>query len=324
MTKIKRRVSYLRVSVTDRCNFRCSYCMPHGIDWLDQSEILSYEEMLRLISVFAREGITNVRLTGGEPLVRKGIVDFVREISKINTIHDISMTTNGSLLPPMAYPLREAGLHRVNISLDTVNPERFAKITTCGCLEDTLLGIESALEAGLKPVKLNAVLTNALCLSDLEYFIKIVKTKPISVRFIEYMPMGPWDQVGGFVVSEVKKLLASTAQESLVNADATVGLGPARYYRFSKGKGTFGFITPISEHFCEACNRLRLTADGKLKPCLLSDNEVDVKTPLRAGASDKELAELFHAAVMAKPEGHSLCRSSGYPDFQRKMSQIGG
>ena len=320
-----RTINYLRVSLTDRCNFRCVYCVPPtGKRWLDHSEILSYEELLRLIEVFGREGITNIRLTGGEPLVRKGIVDFIAAVTALGVIKDLSLTTNGSLLPPMAQDLKAAGLHRVNVSLDTVNPASFARITTCGRLEDTMAGIESALEVGLTPVKLNVVLTEALTERDLSFFSELVYNHPIDVRFIEYMPIGGSGVSAGPDVATVRKLLSEANRELLKPSSTARGNGPAKYYRFPKAKGAFGFITPISEHFCGACNRLRLTADGKLRPCLLSNSEIDIKTPLRNGASDDELAELFHAAVREKPEGHSLCRSSGYPAFERSMSQIGG
>jgi cyclic pyranopterin phosphate synthase len=320
-----RTIHYLRVSVTDRCNFRCAYCMPpRGVKWLTHAEILTYEELLRLIAVFSREGIRNVRLTGGEPLVRKGIVDFVAAVKRLGTIDDLSLTTNGSLLPQFAPALKAAGLDRVNISLDTVDPARFAKVTYCGRLEDTLRGVESALDAGLTPLKLNVVLTEALTAADLAYFIDQVHRDPIAVRFIERMPLGgsAGDAVGPDIAA-VKRLLEEVGHGRLEPA-AIKGNGPARYWRLPKSLGTFGFITPISEHFCSACNRLRLTADGRLRPCLLSDREIDVRTPLRAGASDDELAALFIAAVNAKPNGHSLCRTSGYPGFGRRMSQIGG
>ncbi len=320
-----RSVNYLRVSVTDRCNFRCVYCSPpHGNQWLDDTEILTYEELLRLITIFSQEGITKIRLTGGEPLVRKDIVAFVAAITAMNTIDELSFTTNGSLLPPMAHDLKAAGLHRVNISLDTVNPASFARLTTCGRLDDTLRGIESALEAGLTPVKLNVVLTEALCESDLAYFIEQVYQRPIAVRFIEYMPLGGGGMGGGPDIARVKKLLSVAGHEILNPVGNIKGNGPARYYKFPKARGNFGFITPISEHFCGECNRMRLTADGKLRPCLLSNREVDIRTPLRNGASDAEMARLFHQAVWDKPEGHFLCRASGYPDFNRRMSQIGG
>lgn len=319
-------VNYLRISVTDRCNFRCVYCMPpQGAQWLEHKEILTYEELLRLITVFGREGITKIRLTGGEPLVRAGLVDFVRSIKEIGIIDDISLTTNGSLLPPLAQALKAAGLHRVNISLDTVNPASFSRITTCGRLEDTLRGIESALQAELHPVKLNVVMTDALQETDLAYFNQLVYRHPIAVRFIEYMPIGGNGIGSGSDTATVKKLLSTVAgSQALGPAGNIKGNGPAKYYQFPRTRGTFGFITPLSDHFCGECNRLRLTADGMLRPCLLANREVDVKTPLRSGASDRELAMLFHEAVKAKPQGHSLCRASGYPDFKRRMSQIGG
>jgi len=320
-----RQVNYLRVSITDRCNFRCVYCMPpHGKEWLSETEILSYEELLRLISVFSRWGINKVRLTGGEPLVRAGLTDFVAAITNLGSIDDISLTTNGSLLPSMAYDLKAAGLHRVNISLDTVNPANFLRITTCGRLEDTLKGVESAIEAGLSPVKINVVLTEELRESDLKFFIEQVYRHPISIRFIEYMPIGGNGVNKGPDILAVQKMLSIAGRGILGPAGNVRGNGPAKYYTLPKAKGTFGFITPISEHFCGECNRLRLTADGKLRPCLLSNQEIDVREPLRNGASDAELGALFLKAIQEKPQGHSLCRASGYPDFKRSMSQIGG
>lgn len=320
-----RNINYLRISLTDRCNFRCVYCMPpQGREWLEHSDILTYEELLRLIEVFGHEGITNIRLTGGEPLVRKGITGFISAITALGMIKDLSLTTNGSLLPPIAHELKAAGLHRVNISLDTVNPASFARLTTCGRLEDTMAGIESAQQAGLTPVKLNVVLTEALTEKDLAFFVELVYKHPIAVRFIEYMPIGPNGGGAAPDVAAVRKLLNKAGREMLKPTGTVRGNGPAKYYQFTQAKGAFGFITPISDHFCSACNRLRLTADGKLKPCLLSNSEIDLKTPLRNGASDGELVELFYAAVREKPQGHSLCRASGYPAFERCMSQIGG
>lgn len=320
-----RSINYLRVSVTDRCNFRCFYCLPsQGVKWLSHSDILTYEEILRLITVFSREGITRVRITGGEPLVRKGIVEFVASVKSLGVIEDLSLTTNGSLLPELAGPLKTAGLDRVNISLDTINPARFAQITVHGKLEDTLRGVASALEAGLTPVKLNVVLTEALSENDLAYFIEQVYRFPISIRFIEQMPVGSRGAGGGPDIAAVKRLLNAAGHGILEPASSSRGNGPAKYFRLPDAQGIFGFITPISEHFCSACNRLRLTADGRLKPCLLSNQEIDVRTPLRAGASDADLAELFHQAIREKPQGHMLCRTSGHPEFRRGMSQIGG
>lgn len=321
-----RSVNYLRISVTDRCNFRCVYCMPpNGVHWLDHNEILTYEEILRLITVFSREGISKIRLTGGEPLVRSGLTGLIHDIKRLGVIDDLSLTTNGSLLPPLAHDLKAAGLDRVNISLDTVNPVRFSRITTCGRLDDTLHGIESALDAGLTPLKINVVLTEALLEADLAYFIQQVYRHPISVRFIEYMPIGGNGTSNGPDIKTVKKLLSRAAGRQILKPAIGVrGNGPAKYYRLPQARGTFGFITPVSDHFCGECNRLRLTADGKLRPCLLSNREIDVKTALRGGADDSELVRLFHEAVREKPYSHSLCRASGYPDFKRRMSQIGG
>jgi len=319
-----RSINYLRLSITDRCNFRCRYCLPSkGVEWLTHSDILSYEEILRLIVIFNREGITRIRLTGGEPLVRKGLVDFVAAISSLGMIDDLSLTTNGSLLAPMAGALKAAGLNRVNISLDTANPARFTKITSCGLLDDTLRGIESALACGLTPVKLNVVLTEEFGKTDLAYFVDQVYHFPVNVRFIEYMPVG--GQGGnGPTVAEIKDSLNAAGLGKLEPMPVDIGNGPAKNYRLPGTQGTFGFITPLTDHFCGNCNRLRLTADGKLVPCLLSDRAVDIKTPLRAGACDDELAELFRLAVRAKPERHSLCRTSGHADFGRSMWQIGG
>lgn len=315
----RRDVHYLRVSVTDRCNFRCRYCVPpEGAGRLAPGELLSYEELLRLIRVFAGEGITSVRLTGGEPLVRKDLAGFIAGIREVKGIEDLSLTTNGSLLPGLAGRLKAAGLDRVNISLDTVNPERFAALTAGGRIGDTLRGVESALEAGLAPVKLNAVLTGALAADDLAYFVSMVQVYPVAVRFIEYMPVSGRPFAGGMSVEQVKKRLEAAGLGALEPASAKGG-GPARYYRLPRARGCFGFITPFSECFCPACNRLRLTADGKLRPCLLSGREIDVKAPLRSGADDAVLAGLFRRAVREKPAGHFWGRAGGQPELVAGM-----
>lgn len=325
LDRLNRTIDYLRVSVTDRCNFRCAYCMPpEGVEQLAHHEILSYEELLKIITVLSKQGIKKVRITGGEPLVRKGIVDFIRQVARIRLISDVSLTTNGSLLDNMAADLKAAGLNRINISLDTVDADKFAAITGRKKLPETLCGIKSAINAGLNPVKLNVVLTEAFSETDLVYFIDQVYQYPVSVRFIEYMPIGNSRIGPGLSVETVKKLLGELGEGRLEPAHAPKGNGPAKYYRLPKAQGTFGFITPISEHFCNSCNRIRLTADGKFKPCLLSNYEIDVKSALRAGAGDKELADIFYRALQEKPSSHTLCRTSGHPDFWRKMSQIGG
>ena len=320
-----RAIDYLRVSVTDRCNFRCSYCMPpEGLTLLNHDDILSYEEFLRIIDILSRHGVKKIRITGGEPLVRKGIVEFISDIKKLGTIEDLSLTTNGSLLAPMAHELKRAGLDRINISLDTLDKSRFHQITgNKGCLEDTLAGIEAALAAELHPVKINVVLTEVFGEHDLAWFIDKVCLYPIAVRFIEYMPIGYGGVQAGFSIQEVKRLLEK-AGLCLKPSTRDKGNGPAKYYRFNGAQGSFGFITPLSEHFCEACNRIRLTADGKFRPCLLSNEEIDIKSALRTGASDDEIAAIFQRTIAAKPASHNLCRSSGHEGFRRKMSQIGG
>jgi GTP 3',8-cyclase len=320
-----RTIDYLRVSVTDRCNFRCVYCMPsEGVAALPHAEILSYEEMLRIIAAVSRYGVRKIRLTGGEPLVRKGIVEFVQSIAKLGTVTDLAMTTNGSLFAPVADKLKQAGLQRVNFSLDTADPQQFAAITRRGRLDETLTGIQSALQAGLSPVKINVVLTAAFSTADLDYFIEQVYHYPVAVRFIEYMPIGASGIGPGFSIKAIKEMLNKAGRGLLQPVATSRGNGPARYFQLPRSIGTFGFITPISEHFCQQCNRIRLTADGKFRPCLLSNLEIDVKTALRLGASDQLLTELFLQAVREKPAHHSLCRTSGHPGFERSMSQIGG
>ena len=320
-----RQIQYLRVSVTDRCNFRCAYCMPkQGIKMLDHEEILSYEEFLRIIKILSNHGVNKIRLTGGEPLVRKGIIQFIRDITALKSITDLSMTTNGSLLAAMAGQLKEAGLMRVNISLDTINPERFRKITRGGNLTQTLKGIEAALKVGLTPVKLNIVLTNIITKQDIGYFIDLVHRQPVSVRFIEYMPIGDSPVAAGPSIEEIKTMINGFGRGILKSIIDICGNGPAKYYKLPLAIGTFGFITPISEHFCGVCNRIRLTADGKFKPCLLSNQEIDVKNALRNGATDDEIAKLFYQTITDKPQGHTLKKADEPSRFFRKMSQIGG
>ncbi len=322
----QRNIDYLRVSVTDRCNYRCLYCMPpSGVALREHREILRYEELLRLIALFGRGGIRKVRLTGGEPLVRKGLSGFIRSLVALGTIEDLSLTTNGSLLAEHAAELKRAGLQRVNISLDTLDPQRFAAITGGrGRVEDVIAGIEAALTVGLAPLKLNAVLSECFQPSDLEWFLRLAYRSPVHVRFIEYMPIGNGSVRGGLSIEKVKALLAKAAGAKLQPLEKkTFGQGPARYYGLPGLQGSFGFIAPLTEHFCAECNRLRLTADGKLKPCLLSAEEVDLAAELRAGADDERLLALFRAAVERKPDGHKLGNGE-VASCQRGMSQIGG
>lgn len=321
----RRIIDYLRISVTDRCNFRCTYCMPEtGISRLPAREILSYEEIVKLVGVFVSCGVRKVRITGGEPLVRKGIINFIKQVRKWQGIQDLSMTTNGSLLAEKAQQLKDAGLDRVNISMDTADSEKFAGITRRGKLDATLRGIESALKVGLVPVKINVVLTGIFSQEDLLYFIQNTYKYPISVRFIEQMPIGNTEEHQGMSISDVKNFLSMAGYGALMSVSSASGNGPAKYYVLPNAPGNFGFITPVSAHFCSSCNRMRMTADGKLRPCLLSNEEIDIKGPLRAGASDEALKELLYQAVASKPDSHQLCRTSGHQEFIRTMSQIGG
>ncbi len=334
-----RRIDYLRISVTDRCNLRCLYCMPaEGVVWRPHAEILACEEIAHFAALAAEQGIGRIRLTGGEPLVRGSILDLIRRLREIDGIEAIALTTNGSLLPRFASELREAGLQRVNISLDSLDAEEYARITRGGKLERVLAGIDAALDAGFDPVKLNAVVVRSLG-QNLGGFAQMTLERPLHVRFIEFMPVGaipeaeehpscsvtswsrddvvPADEILATVSAwgaqrGVGELLPATAQ------DAPGGWGPARYYRFPNAPGTIGVISPLSEHFCAECSRLRLTADGKLRPCLFSDLEFDVRGALRA-ADDEQVRNLIAEALHQKPESHGERIGTS-----RKMSQIGG
>lgn len=326
-------IDYLRISLTDRCNFRCIYCMPEeGVNQLRHEDILRIEEIEKLVRIAASSiGIKSVRLTGGEPLVRRGVVDLVEGISKIKGIENVSMTTNGVLLPRMVDDLKAAGLSRVNISLDTLDPEQFRMVTRCGNLDDTLAGIEAALACGLDPVKINAVVVKSLDQDFLEY-ARLSIDRPLHVRFIEYMPVGSSSGVDGcgwgkddVIPSEelfaiINERARAKGMPELVDArdGKPLGWGPARYFKFPDALGTVGFISPLSRHFCGECNRLRLTADGKIRPCLFSDTEYDVKTALREGGEEAVRA-VFFEALGAKPDDHH-----DKVGTERGMSQIGG
>lgn len=323
----KRIIDYLRISVTDRCNFRCKYCMPpQGVQLLDVKELLSYEELLRIIRVLGQYGVSKIRITGGEPLLRSGLVDFLYRVREIDTVKDLALTTNGSLLGKdnMSQRLKQAGVDRVNISMDTTNPIRFAHITGQGDFKQVLAGVRSALEAGLHPVKLNVVVTEALSDKDISYFIAQVYNHPIAIRFIEYMPIGEKTIKQKVSMSMVKNRIEHQGQGILESTMDIETNGPANYYRLPKAQGVFGFITPMSDHFCHSCNRVRLTADGKIKPCLLSNQEVDIKSLLRRGCDDEEIYKLFANALDRKPLQHSLGYNEEHPSIVRPMYRVGG
>lgn len=319
----QRPVNYLRISVTDRCNLRCVYCMPEdGVSLMSHQDILTYEEIYTVAKAAAELGINKIRLTGGEPLVRAGVPELVRQLAGIGTIDDIALTTNGVLLKRYAAELKEAGLRRVNISLDTLKPEKFNRITRCGSLENTLEGIEAAHTAGLTPVKINVVVMAGINEDELPDFATKTVTEGWHVRFIEHMPVNGEDSGTARLVSvnEMKKNIESLGP--LEPYKVVVGNGPAKYFRLPEATGTIGFITPVTEHFCIHCNRLRLTADGKLRPCLLSEDEIDVREALRSGASADELKDLVEQAIARKPKGHRL--ADGNNQKGRPFSQVGG
>ncbi len=319
----QRPINYLRISVTDRCNLRCVYCMPEeGITMMSHFDLLSYEEIITLVKAAAELGIDKVRLTGGEPLVRAGLPDLVKMISEIDTIKDISMTTNGVLLAKYAAELKDAGLDRVNVSLDTLKPERFHQITRCGKIEDTLNGIAAAKEAGLTPVKINMVVMAGVNDDEIIDFVKKTISDGWNVRFIEQMPVSaPGKEAAKlFSVKDMKKRIDPLGK--MEPTKTKVGNGPAKYYRLPNAEGTIGFITPVTEHFCIECNRLRLTADGKLRLCLLHEDEIDLREPLRSGASTEELKKIIADAIAKKPKGHNLGEEGNHKG--RPFSQVGG
>ena len=329
-----RTIDYLRISLTDRCNLRCIYCMPEeGVAWQPHDAILRIEEIARFVRLAAEQGIRDVRLTGGEPLVRKGVVDLVREIAAVPGIEDISMTTNGILLPKLAGELKEAGLTRVNISLDTLDPVQYTYITRGGTIDAVYDAFDAALEYGFHPVKVNAVAVRSLD-QDFLAFARLSIDRPLHVRFIEYMPVGEssggtgagWTQADSISAAELRGIINGRAEQEglqplvpVDDADAPGGGGPAVYYAFPGAKGTVGFISAMSNHFCAKCNRLRLTADGKLRPCLFSDREIDVKEALRGEGGEEAVIRCYQQAVGIKPDEHHEERGT-----QRRMSQIGG
>ncbi|MBM4447854.1 MAG: GTP 3',8-cyclase MoaA [Chloroflexi bacterium] len=317
----QRPIDYLRISVTDRCNLRCIYCMPaEGIDLLRHDDILSYEEIYRVAATAAELGIKKIRITGGEPLVRIGLSRLVQMLAQIDTIDDIALTTNGTLLARYAEELKAAGLRRVNISLDTLKADKFKQITRGGDLADVLASIGAAGVAGLKPIKINMVVMAGINDDEVLDFARKTVADGWHVRFIEHMPLNREMAATSFIsVNELKERLAVLGE---LEPCTFKGNGPAKYYRLPRAEGTIGFITPISDHFCFRCNRLRLTADGKLRPCLLSEQEIDLRQPLRQGVSAEELKKLIKKAVDSKPRKHKL--AEGLVPRDRPFSQVGG
>ncbi|MGC9055607.1 MAG: GTP 3',8-cyclase MoaA [Candidatus Saccharicenans sp.] len=296
--RFKRQINYMRISVTDRCNLRCFYCRGvHDFSFIAHEEILTYEEILRLVRLALQLGINRFRLTGGEPLVRKGIEHLVQEINSLDEVRDLSLTTNGVLLLNYLEKLKAAGLKRLNVSLDSLQPEKFKKITGFNKLQNVLEAIVRAVDLGFEPVKINVVLLKGIN-DEIENLLRLAYELPVHLRFIELMEFSPVD---GYFVSG-KKIYEQLAQKYKLEPVAVAGSGPARnYYRIKGMKGSFGFILPYSDPFCGSCNRLRLSADGKLQTCLFSNETTDLKGPLRGGATDEDILQLIKSALAKKP-----------------------
>ena len=314
--QFNRDLTYLRVSITDRCNLRCTYCMPvEGVETMPHDELLSYEELYSVIEKFVSLGVKKLRITGGEPLLRKDVVKFIEQVAKLDKLEDIAMTTNGLLLKELALPLKKAGLHRVNISLDTLDQNRYKLMTRGGELKSVLEGIQTAKEVGLK-IKLNCVVNKGINDDEVGRFIQLTQDWGVDVRFIELMPIGQNIQYAQehFYSNEI--ILNQFPELKPVKAEDPSS--PARYYQLDGAKGKVGLISPLSCNFCAYCNRLRLTPDGKLKPCLHSDIEIDLKTALR---NNQDILPLILESYQIKPEKHLL---DEHKMIVRQMSQIGG
>ena len=318
-----RRLNYLRVSVTDRCNLRCAYCVPRdSIPRMAHRDILRYEEILRILRIGITLGITKVRITGGEPLVRKDILPFLEQLNRLKGLSDVALTTNAVLLKPHLRQLQGVGIKRLNISLDTLRRDRFAQITGGDHFDQVWEAIETAHRMGFRPIKINVVAMRGVNDDEFKDIAGLTLKYPFHVRFIEYMPMGNPNLPGDPYVSndDVQRQLEQIA--ALVPVPRSGSDGPARRFRYPQAPGEVGFISPLSHHFCDSCNRLRLTAGGKLRPCLLSNREFDLITPMRAGASDADLAAIFLEGARLKPMAHGLI--AGGSKVDARMSSIGG
>jgi cyclic pyranopterin phosphate synthase len=331
--RFSRTIDYMRVSVTDRCNLRCIYCMPpEGFSPMEHRDILRYEEIVRVLRVAAGIGVRKIRITGGEPLVRKNIPYLIQLIRDIDGIKDLSLTTNGTLLEKYAGELAAAGLNRVNVSLDSLKPDRYREITRGGDIDAVFKGIEAARKAGLVPVKINMVPIRGLNDDEITDFAGMTLDSPYQVRFIEFMPFGTrglWKPERFIPAGEIRSVVETAGRLSPVKLRKS---GPARYFKFDSAAGVIGFISPLSNHFCGECNRLRLTADGKLRPCLFSETEIDLKPALRSDGPDKEIERLIRLSIEVKPEGHNIRLQDAYLNrlmdnrrvCGRPMSKIGG
>lgn len=318
-----RRLKYLRISVTDRCNFRCKYCMPNNdFHMLECDDILRYEDILFAAEVFSKLGVNRIRVTGGEPLVRKGIIEFLSKLTKIANINEVMVTTNGSLLYKYAQDLYNAGVKRLNISLDSLKPERNKYITGFDKTDDILKGIELASSIGIRPVKVNSVIIRDFNDDEIEDFANLAAKYNVICRFIEFMPIGNADDWGTDNIIYGDEIIKRLAKYEPVELPRDINSGPAVNYKLNNG-GIVGIITPISNHFCSDCDKLRLTSDGKIRPCLLSDKEIDIKDVLKKRDEDM-LINMIMESLGSKKDKHSVTDTEQKYDFKRTMSKIGG
>lgn len=333
MDMFSRTISYLRLSLTDRCNLKCIYCVTEDeknghLIKLGQDELLTYEELLRVVRVAVEMGITKLRLTGGEPLVRHNIMNFIDNLAAIEGLDDIRITTNGVLLEKYAGGLFAAGVTKINISLDTLRPERFAEITGVDCFDRVWKGIETAMAVGFFPVKLNMVVMRDINDDELVDFAELSRKTPLQIRFIEFMPIGSstrWNKNTYMSSDEIMGRFRSFGE--LIPQEKQQADGPARVFKLGvDAVGSLGFISPISHHFCDRCNRLRLTSEGRLRSCLLHDEETDLRGVLRAGCSDADIRETLMTAIRNKPKGHQMAErlKEDGGDCHGRMSRIGG
>lgn len=323
--QFNRPITYLRISVTDKCNLRCIYCMPEqGLPWLPKSQILSYEEITALVRAAASVGVRSIRISGGEPLIRRNLDRLVADVAAIPGIEDIALSTNALLLEEQLDALLGAGLKRVNVSLDTLDPARFTEIARRPGLDRVLSAIDAAIARGLTPVKINCVVMRGKNDDEIPAFAQWTKERAVFVRFIEVMPVH--ENVGvqrDAYMSSDEILDRVRAIGDLRAADGPGGNGPARYYAFDGAPGAVGVISPLSHDYCERCNRVRLTADGRLRLCLFGDYEIDLRTPLRAGASTEDIAGILRSSMLIKPERHHL-ELGRTASRMRAFSEIGG
>ena len=320
-----RTIVNLRISVTDRCNFRCTYCMPaDNVEFMDRSNLLSFEEIHRVVTVASGLGINRIRLTGGEPLMRKNLPTLIKMINEVEGINDVALTTNAFFLKDQAQSLKDAGLKRLNVSLDALDPEKFRDVNRRDCLQAVLDGLDTARKVGFKSIKINAVAVRNFSESEIMGLIEYGRSDGFEVRFIEFMPLDSdkvWERDKVLFGHEIIELIKEKYE--LVPVDNSLEIGPASEYTFADGKGKIGIITAVSNPFCDHCNRIRMTADGKLRTCLFSTDETNLKQMIRSGKSDENIAETIRQAVLIKEPGHKI----NLDDFERPdraMHAIGG